>query len=218
MHDIPFAVTEPTSAVRTHHRGCHVQPPGARIALRQRQDKLRRTGGGSRGVCVPGGGPSGVTRVNLFWNPTNGAQELSGGHWHAEMGSTQTEVATVVLPLDLLTDCMTLASAQVDDLVALFHSDAYGASAQNSLGHPGLLKVLFDLLVCSSAYSDKQRCYSTVTSWRWCRFLSKNERGSRHFFVKGMASVAHCGKDAFHIALRFLIGWDTSVAFYRAFP
>jgi len=65
-----------------------------------------------------------------------------------QMGSTQTEVASVVgplcTPLDLLADRMTLASAQVDDLVVVFQSGAYGASASphGFLGHPGVVEVL----------------------------------------------------------------------------
>ena len=59
-----------------------------------------------------------------------------------------TEVASVVgplcTPLDLLADRMTLAPAQVGDLVVVFQSGAYGASAspQAFLGHPACVEVL----------------------------------------------------------------------------
>ncbi len=59
-----------------------------------------------------------------------------------------TETASVVgplcTPLDLLADRMTLPLAQVGDLVVVFQSGAYGASAspQGFLGHPPCLEVL----------------------------------------------------------------------------
>jgi diaminopimelate decarboxylase len=58
------------------------------------------------------------------------------------------EVASVVgplcTPLDLLADRMDLPAAQVGDLVAIFQSGAYGASAspQAFLGHPHCVEVL----------------------------------------------------------------------------
>lgn len=58
------------------------------------------------------------------------------------------EVATVVgplcTPLDLLADRMNLPVAQVGDLVVVFQSGAYGASAspQGFLGHPACVEVL----------------------------------------------------------------------------
>ena len=58
------------------------------------------------------------------------------------------EVASVVgplcTPLDLLADRMELPQAQVGDLVAVFQSGAYGASAspQGFLGHPACVEVL----------------------------------------------------------------------------
>ena len=58
------------------------------------------------------------------------------------------EVASVVgplcTPLDLLADRMSLPIAQVGDLVVVFQSGAYGASAspQNFLGHPPCVEVL----------------------------------------------------------------------------
>ena len=65
-----------------------------------------------------------------------------------KMGSTEREVASVVgplcTPLDLLADRMSLSVAQVGDLVVVYQSGAYGASAspQGFLGHPACLEVL----------------------------------------------------------------------------
>jgi diaminopimelate decarboxylase len=64
------------------------------------------------------------------------------------MGATEKEVATVVgplcTPLDLLADRMELAHAEPGDLVVIFQSGAYGASAspQSFLGHPAVVEVL----------------------------------------------------------------------------
>jgi len=64
------------------------------------------------------------------------------------MDTTDTETASVVgplcTPLDLLADRMTLAQADVGDLVVVFQSGAYGASAspQRFLGHPACAEVL----------------------------------------------------------------------------
>ena len=64
------------------------------------------------------------------------------------MGSTEREIASVVgplcTPLDLLADRMELAVAMPGDLVVVFQSGAYGASAspQNFLGHPHCVEVL----------------------------------------------------------------------------
>ena len=64
------------------------------------------------------------------------------------MGATDTEQASVVgplcTPLDLLADRMQLPLAGVDDLVVVFQSGAYGASAspQAFLGHAPCLEVL----------------------------------------------------------------------------
>jgi diaminopimelate decarboxylase len=58
------------------------------------------------------------------------------------------EVASVVgplcTPLDVLADRMELPRAEVGDLVVVFQSGAYGASAspQGFLGHPGVREVL----------------------------------------------------------------------------
>ena len=63
-------------------------------------------------------------------------------------GSTEREVASVVgplcTPLDLLADRMDLPVAQVGDLVVVFQSGAYGASAspQAFLGHAPCIEVL----------------------------------------------------------------------------
>jgi diaminopimelate decarboxylase len=59
-----------------------------------------------------------------------------------------TEVASVVgplcTPLDLLADRMELPAAEVGDLVVIYQSGAYGASAspQAFLGHPACVEVL----------------------------------------------------------------------------
>jgi diaminopimelate decarboxylase len=64
------------------------------------------------------------------------------------MGAVDVEPASVVgplcTPLDLLGDRMLLPVAQEGDLVAVFQSGAYGASAspQNFLGHPACVEVL----------------------------------------------------------------------------
>ena len=62
--------------------------------------------------------------------------------------ATQTEIASVVgplcTPLDLLADRMALPVAEVGDLVVVFQSGAYGASAspQAFLGHPHCIEIL----------------------------------------------------------------------------
>ncbi|MDP2171382.1 MAG: pyridoxal-dependent decarboxylase, exosortase A system-associated [Rhodocyclaceae bacterium] len=64
------------------------------------------------------------------------------------MGATEKETASVVgplcTPLDLLADRMELARAEPGDLVVIFQSGAYGASAspQGFLGHPAVVEVL----------------------------------------------------------------------------
>jgi diaminopimelate decarboxylase len=64
------------------------------------------------------------------------------------MGSTETEVVSVVgplcTPLDLLADKMELPRAEVGDLVVVFQSGAYGISASPGgfLSHPDALEVL----------------------------------------------------------------------------
>lgn len=65
-----------------------------------------------------------------------------------KVDSPQTETSSVVgplcTPLDLLADRMSLPVAEVDDLVVVFQSGAYGASAspQGFLGHPACVEVL----------------------------------------------------------------------------
>ncbi len=65
-----------------------------------------------------------------------------------KMDAACTHVTTVVgpscTPLDVIADRMKLAEAQVGDLVVVFQSGAYGASAspQGFLGHPACLEVL----------------------------------------------------------------------------
>jgi diaminopimelate decarboxylase len=67
-----------------------------------------------------------------------------GNHVNAD----QTEIASVVgplcTPLDILADRMTLAVSVPGDLVVVFQSGAYGASAspQRFLGHPEVIEVL----------------------------------------------------------------------------
>lgn len=64
------------------------------------------------------------------------------------MNAIQTEIASVVgplcTPLDILADRMTLAIAEPGDLVVVFQSGAYGASAspQRFLGHSDVIEVL----------------------------------------------------------------------------
>lgn len=64
------------------------------------------------------------------------------------MGNTETEVVSIVgplcTPLDLLADRVELPVAQPGDLVVIFQSGAYGASAspQRFLGHPEVVEVL----------------------------------------------------------------------------
>jgi diaminopimelate decarboxylase len=64
------------------------------------------------------------------------------------VGEPATETVSVVgplcTPLDLLADRMALPAAQVGDLVVIFQSGAYGASAspQGFLGHPACTEVL----------------------------------------------------------------------------
>ena len=64
------------------------------------------------------------------------------------MDAAERESASVVgplcTPLDLLADRMDLPAARVDDLVVVYQSGAYGASAspQAFLGHPSCVEVL----------------------------------------------------------------------------
>jgi diaminopimelate decarboxylase len=53
-------------------------------------------------------------------------------------------VGPLCTPLDLLADRMALPVGEVDDLVVVFQSGAYGASSspQAFLGHPAVTEVL----------------------------------------------------------------------------
>ena len=53
-------------------------------------------------------------------------------------------VGPLCTPLDLLAERMELSVAEVDDLVVIFQSGAYGltASPQTFLGHPACVEVL----------------------------------------------------------------------------
>jgi len=57
---------------------------------------------------------------------------------------TVSVVGPLCTPLDLLADRMELACAGPGDLIAVFQSGAYGASAspQAFLGHPAVVEVL----------------------------------------------------------------------------
>ena len=65
-----------------------------------------------------------------------------------QMNAEQTEVASVVgplcTPLDILADKMLMPTANPNDLIVIFQSGAYGASAspQAFLGHPAVVEVL----------------------------------------------------------------------------
>jgi diaminopimelate decarboxylase len=65
-----------------------------------------------------------------------------------KVGAKETEQASVVgplcTPLDLLADRMVLSVADVDDLVAVFQSGAYGltASPRGFLSHPEPAEIL----------------------------------------------------------------------------
>ena len=67
-----------------------------------------------------------------------------GNRADARERETASVVGPLCTPLDLLADRMTLPVAQVGDLVVVFQSGAYGASAspQGFLGHPACLEVL----------------------------------------------------------------------------
>lgn len=62
----------------------------------------------------------------------------------AEVHEVASVVGPLCTPLDLLADRMSLARADVGDLVVVFQSGAYGASAspQGFLGHPGVAQAL----------------------------------------------------------------------------
>jgi diaminopimelate decarboxylase len=108
----------------------------ARPLLRRRGGRLRHARGRPQGVARPG--VPGVRRrpepppVGVGQLRPGGAQELPGDHRQPADGAER-EVASVVgplcTPLDLLADRMDLPQAQVGDLVVVFQSGAYGASA-----------------------------------------------------------------------------------------
>jgi diaminopimelate decarboxylase len=67
-----------------------------------------------------------------------------GSRMNAQDMETATVVGPLCTPLDLLADRMTLPVAQVGDLVVVYQSGAYGASASphGFLGHPPCVEVL----------------------------------------------------------------------------
>ena len=67
-----------------------------------------------------------------------------GNRMHPEQPELASVVGPLCTPLDLLADRMPLAPAQTGDLVVVFQSGAYGASAspQRFLGHPEVIEVL----------------------------------------------------------------------------
>lgn len=62
----------------------------------------------------------------------------------APAADSSSVVGPLCTPLDLLADRMALPDAQIGDLVVIYQSGAYGASAspQGFLGHPGVVEVL----------------------------------------------------------------------------
>lgn len=67
-----------------------------------------------------------------------------GNRMNAKSTETATVVGPLCTPLDILADRMMLAVAEPGDLVVVFQSGAYGASAspQRFLGHPEVIEVL----------------------------------------------------------------------------
>lgn len=67
-----------------------------------------------------------------------------GNRMNAKYTETATVVGPLCTPLDILADRMMLAVAEPGDLVVVFQSGAYGASAspQRFLGHPEVIEVL----------------------------------------------------------------------------
>ena len=67
-----------------------------------------------------------------------------GNRMGAEPGEPCSVVGPLCTPLDLLADRMSLPNASNGDLVVIFQSGAYGASAspQGFLGHPAVTEVL----------------------------------------------------------------------------
>jgi diaminopimelate decarboxylase len=67
-----------------------------------------------------------------------------GSRMHAIKAESVTIVGPLCTPLDILADHMVLPRAEPGDLIVVFQSGAYGASAspQAFLGHPPPLEVL----------------------------------------------------------------------------
>ena len=67
-----------------------------------------------------------------------------GNRMGAERQENVSVVGPLCTPLDLLADRMSLSAAQSGDLVVIYQSGAYGASAspQGFLGHPGVVEAL----------------------------------------------------------------------------
>ena len=67
-----------------------------------------------------------------------------GNRMDTTMQETVSVVGPLCTPLDLLADRMNLAAAEPGDLVVIYQSGAYGATAspQRFLGHPGVAEVL----------------------------------------------------------------------------
>ncbi|PLX75952.1 MAG: pyridoxal-dependent decarboxylase, exosortase A system-associated [Azoarcus sp.] len=67
-----------------------------------------------------------------------------GNRMGAERQENVSVVGPLCTPLDLLADRMNLSAAQPGDLIVIYQSGAYGASAspQGFLGHPGVIEVL----------------------------------------------------------------------------
>ena len=67
-----------------------------------------------------------------------------GNRMNAGNNETASVVGPLCTPLDILADRMTLAVAEPGDLVVIFQSGAYGASAspQRFLGHPEVIEIL----------------------------------------------------------------------------
>ncbi|WP_287365014.1 pyridoxal-dependent decarboxylase, exosortase A system-associated [Thauera sp.] len=67
-----------------------------------------------------------------------------GNRMDATVQETVSVVGPLCTPLDLLADRMNLAAAEPGDLVVIYQSGAYGATAspQRFLGHPGVAEVL----------------------------------------------------------------------------
>jgi diaminopimelate decarboxylase len=63
---------------------------------------------------------------------------IVGNKVFSDVRETQTVVGPLCTPLDLLADQMQLSPANIDDLIVIFQSRAYGFSASplDFLGHP----------------------------------------------------------------------------------